>query len=223
MNVIILGPQGSGKGTQAEKLAQKFDLEHIDMGKFLREVAKRDTPLGKEIYDIQNVTKTLVPARILEEVFTIKLNDIERERGIAFDGFPRNIDQTEYFEKTMKEFGRQVDKVFYIKLSEKESLERISKRRVCTQCKKVFIFGRDIKNNDEKCDQCGGEIIQRIDDSEEGVKKRLEVFAQETMPVIEYYQKQEKLIEIDGDQDIEKVFEDIICELDKKVCHSERA
>jgi adenylate kinase len=216
MNIIILGPQGSGKGTQAQNLSQKFDLEHIDMGKFLREVAKRDTPLGKEIYDIQNVTKTLVPARILEEVFTIKLNDIEREKGIAFDGFPRNIEQTEYFEKTMKEFGRQTDKVFYIRLSEKESLERISKRRVCVQCKKVFIFGKDIKNNDEKCDQCGGKIIQRIDDSEEGVKKRLDVFKKETIPVIEYYKKQEKLIEIDGDQDIEKVFLDIVNSISEK-------
>ncbi|MDO9231506.1 MAG: nucleoside monophosphate kinase [bacterium] len=217
MNIVILGPQGSGKGTQAEKLAQKFDLEHIDMGKFLREVAKLDTPLGKEVYNIQNVTKTLVPARILEEVFTIKLNGIAREKGIAFDGFPRNIDQAKYFEKAMKEFGRQTDKVIHIKLSEKESLERISKRRVCEKCKKVFILGKDIQNaclpvgrENEKCDVCEGRIIQRIDDSVEGVKKRLEIFNEETMPVIEYYKKQGKFIEIDGDKEIEKVFEDIL-------------
>jgi adenylate kinase len=210
MNIIILGPQGSGKGTQAEKLADKFDLEHIDMGKFLREVAKMDTPLGKEVYNIQNVTKTLVPSRILEEVFSIKLNDINREKGIAFDGFPRNLDQAQYFEKAMKEFGRKTDKVFYIKLSEKESIERISKRRICQKCKKVFILGKDIQKEEEKCNECDGKIIQRIDDSEEGVKKRLEVFVHETMPVIEYYEKQGKVVEIKGDKEIDEVFEDVL-------------
>ena len=213
MNIVVLGPQGSGKGTQAQKLAQKFDSEHIDMGKFLREVAKMDTPLGKEVYKIQNVTKTLVPAKILEEVFTIKLNDIPREKGIVFDGFPRNYDQTEYFEKSMKNFGRQTDKVFYIKLSPEESLERIAKRRICQKCKKSFILGVDIKDEKDKCPACGGEIIQRTDDTAEGVKKRLEVFNQETLPVIEYYREKNKLIEISGDQTIPEVYEEILSKL----------
>lgn len=210
MNLIILGPQGSGKGTQAEMLAKKFDLEHIDMGKFLREVAKMDTPLGREVYDIQNVTKTLVPARILEEVFTMKLNGLPREKEVVFDGFPRNMDQAEYLEKTMKEFGRQVDKVVFVNISEEESLKRISKRWICEKCKKTFILGKDIKNEKEKCPDCGGKIIQRIDDTEEGVIKRLGIFRKETVPVIEHYKKQGKLIEIDGAQTIEKVFEDIL-------------
>ena len=213
MNIVILGPQGSGKGTQAQKLAQKFDLEHIDMGKFLREVAKMDTLLGREVYKIQNITKTLVPAKILEEVFTIKLNDIPREKGIIFDGFPRNYDQTEYFEKSMKDFGRQTDNVFYIKLSSEESLKRISKRRICQKCKKSFIFGVDIKNEKEKCPSCGGEIIQRTDDTAEGIKKRLEVFNQETLPVIEYYGNKNKLIEINGDQTIPEVYKEILSKL----------
>ena len=213
MNIVILGPQGSGKGTQAQKLAQKLDLEHIDMGKFLREVAKMDTPLGKEVYKIQNITKTLVPAKILEEVFTIKLNDIPREKGIVFDGFPRNYDQTEYFEKSMKDFGRQADEVFYIKLSPEESLKRISKRRICQKCKKSFILGVDIKDEKDKCPACGGEIIQRADDTAEGVKKRLEVFNQETLPVIEYYRGKNKLVEIDGNQSIPEVYEEILSKL----------
>jgi adenylate kinase len=210
MNLVILGPQGSGKGTQAEMLAKKFNLEHIDMGKFLREVAKKDTSIGREVYEIQNVTNTLVPKRILEEVFTIKLNNIPREQGIIFDGFPRNIDQMEYFEKALEQFGRHTDAVIFITLDVKKTVERISKRRVCEKCKTVYILGKDIKNEKDSCKDCGGKIIQRIDDTEAGVKKRLEIYRKETMPVIEAYKKQGVLVEINGDQTIEQVSEEIL-------------
>jgi adenylate kinase len=213
MNLIILGPQGSGKGTQAEMLAKKFDLEHIDMGKFLREVAKIDTPLGREVYDIQNVTKTLVPAKILEEVFTIKLNGISREKGVIFDGFPRNMDQAEYLEKAVKEFGRQIDKVVFVNISKDESLKRISKRWICEKCKSVWIMGKDVKNENDKCPNCQGNIMQRIDDVEEGIKIRLKVFEEETIPVIRHFYDKGKIVEINGAQTIEKVFEDILREL----------
>ncbi|MFZ2975734.1 MAG: nucleoside monophosphate kinase [Candidatus Moraniibacteriota bacterium] len=210
MNIVILGPQGSGKGTQAEKLAQKFDLEHIDMGKFLREVAKLDTSLGKQIHEIINIKKELVSDRILREVIHLKIMGLPRERGVVFDGVPRNIQQLNYFEEVIKESGRKIDKAILIKLSEEESLKRISKRRICEKCKKVFILGKDIQNEDEKCNICEGKIIQRIDDTKEGVMKRLKIFEQETMPMSEYYKKQGKFIEIDGDKEIEKVFEDIL-------------
>ncbi|MDQ1284150.1 MAG: adenylate kinase [Patescibacteria group bacterium] len=213
MNLVILGPQGSGKGTQAEKLAQKFDLEHIDMGKFLREVAVLGSPLGKEIHEIINVRKELVDDKILKKVLHLKLQDLSREKGIIFDGVPRKQDQLEYFEAAMVEFGRHIDKIIYIKLSEKESVERISKRRICDKCKKVYIFGRDIEREDEKCLDCNGNIIHRIDDTPEGVKKRLGIFETETMPIVEYYKKQGKTIEISGGQGVEKVFEDILGEL----------
>jgi adenylate kinase len=210
MNLIILGPQGSGKGTQAEMLAKKFDLEHIDMGKFLREVALLGSPLGKEIHEIINVKKELVDDRILKKVLHLKLQDLPREKGIVFDGVPRRQDQLEYFEKALKEFGRQTDKIILINLSEDESVERISRRRVCEKCKITYIFGKDLKNEEEKCQECGGKIIQRIDDTKEGVIKRLGIFRDETMPIVEYYRKQGKSIEIDGAQTIEKVFEDIL-------------
>jgi len=135
MNLIILGPQGSGKGTQAEKLAKKFDLEHIDMGKFLREVAILDTSLGKEINEIINVKKELVDDRILKKVLHVKLQDLPREKGIIFDGVPRRNDQLGYFGEAMFEFGRKIDKVVLINLSEEESIKRISVRRDCEKCK----------------------------------------------------------------------------------------
>ena len=191
-------------------MAQRFDLEHIDMGKFLREVAKMDTPLGREIYQIQNITRTLVPSRILEEAFTIKLNSIPREKGIVFDGVPRNIDQMEYFNRTIIEFGRHIDKVFVINISEEESIKRIAKRRICQKCRTIFILGVDLNNENDACPHCQGKIIQRIDDTEEGIKKRLKVFRDETLPVVEYYQKEGKLIAIDGDKSIESVFSEIL-------------
>lgn len=213
MNIIILGSQGSGKGTQAKKLAEKFDLVHIDMGKTLRQVAKMDTPLGKEIYDIQNVTKTLVPQRILKEVLHIKLGSIPREQGIVFDGVPRNLEQLKYINMALLEFGRHLEKVFFIKISEGEAVKRISKRVVCEKCKKVFILGKDIQSQEEKCPKCQGKIIQRADDTEEGIKKRLEVFRKETLPVVEEYRREEVLEEINGEQSMEEVFEEILKKL----------
>lgn len=210
MNLVILGSQGSGKGTQAEKLAQKFVLDHIDMGKFLREVAKQDTPLGKEIYAIQNITKTLVPSRILEEVFTIKLSSIPREQGIVFDGVPRTMDQAQYLDKKLIEFGRKLDKVVYIKISQEEAIKRISKRRICEKCKTVMIMGVDVKNEDDQCTKCKGNIIQRIDDTEEGIIKRLKVFEDETMPVINYFRGKGLVIEINGEQTQDEVFREVL-------------
>lgn len=216
MNIIILGQQGSGKGTQAEILAQKFDLVHIDMGKTLREVAKADTPLGREIYAIQNVTKTLVPSRILREVLHFKLGSIPREQGIIFDGVPRAIDQAEYIEEALLEFGRKIDTVFFINISEEEAIERISKRWICKGCRAVFIMGKDVKSEQDKCPQCSGELMQRADDTVSGIKKRLQVFNLETMPVINYFKEKGLLVEIAGEQSVEKVSEEIVKNLNKK-------
>jgi len=209
MNLIILGPQGSGKGTQAEMLAKKYNLEHIDMGKFLREVAKKDSPLGKEIYHIQNVTNTLVPSRILREVLQIKLNSFPREQGVLFEGVPRTLDQQKYLEDEMRESGRKIDTVFFINIPEEESIKRISKRWTCKKGHPLII-GKDIQNDKDKCPIDGSDIFQRIDDTPEGIQKRLEVYKNETMPVIENFRERGLLIEIDGRQSIEKVFKNIV-------------
>jgi adenylate kinase len=210
MNLVILGPQGSGKGTQAEMLAKKFNLEHIDMGKSLREVALLDTPFGKEVHEVINIKKELVNDEILKTVLHIKLADLPREEGIIFDGVPRNIDQARYFEEALLEFGRKIEKVFIINLSEKESIKRISKRRVCSKCKTIYILEKDIENENNPCAKCGGKIIIRPDDSDEGVRKRLGIFKKETMPVINYFKEKGLVEEINGDQTIPEVFEEIL-------------
>ena len=215
MNIVILGPQGSGKGTQSEMVAQKYGAEHFDTGKLLRQVSKSDTPLGKEIHEIVIEKKELVPSRILKEILHLRLNDLQREQGIVFDGVPRNMEQASYFEEALLEFGRKLDKVFFINISEKESIKRISKRWICQKCRKILIMGKDIKNEKEFCPKCSGEILQRADDTPEGVKKRLHVYQEETIPVLDFFKKENLLIEINGEQSIEKVFEDIIKVIEK--------
>jgi adenylate kinase len=125
------------------------------------------------------------------------------------------MDQAGYIEEALREFGRKLDRVFFVNISEKESIKRISKRRICDKCKKVFILGEDIKENEKKCPKCGGEISQRADDTPEGIQKRLKIYQEETVPVLDFFRQEGILIEISGEQSVEKVFEDIIKNLEK--------
>jgi adenylate kinase len=216
MNLIVLGPQGSGKGTQAEKLAEKFGLEHIEMGKFLREVAKTSTDLGKEIHEIINIQGKLVDEKILKKVLHIKLADLPREQGIVFDGVPRRRDQLEYFEEAMKEFGRKIDAVINIDIPEEESIKRISKRWICKKNQHVLIMGADIESKDDKCPICGSEVNQRIDDTPERIKTRLGIYRKDTKGVVDHYEKKGLLIEIDGTPSIEEVQKSILKKIEEK-------
>lgn len=209
MNIIILGQQGSGKGTQAEMLAKKYNLEHLDIGGTLRELSKMDTPLGKEIYNILNVAKSLISDEILFKVLRLKLSSLPREQGVIFDGAPRNLEQAKYLEILFGEFGKKIDKVIFINISDDESLRRISSRWMCEKCKAILIMGKDIKNPVDKCPKCGGCIKQREDDTPEGVRKRLAVFRKETLPVVEYFREKGLLIEVGGEKPIEEVFQNI--------------
>ncbi|MFA5961634.1 MAG: nucleoside monophosphate kinase [Parcubacteria group bacterium] len=207
MNVVILGPQGSGKGTQAKLMAEKFGLDHFDTGRALRQIALLDTPLGHEVNEIVMVRKELVPSRLLREVLHIRLNDLGREQGIVFDGVPRNVEQAGYFEEALQEFGRKIDRVIFVDISQEESLKRIGKRYSCEKCKEAVILKEDTA---EVCAECGGRLIQRADDTREGIEKRLGIFRAETIPVIEYFEKKNLVSRIGGAQSVEKVFEDIL-------------
>jgi len=210
MNIVVLGPPGSGKGSQSNFLMDKFQLEHIDMGRFLREAAKIDSPIGREIKEIIFVKKTLVPSRIMREVLHLKLGSVPREQGLVFDGVPRAVDQMQYIDEALLEFGRKLDKVVYIKVSKEEVTNRIIKRWVCESCKEVLIMGRDIQSESDTCPKCQGKIIKRPDDTLEGIEKRWGVFEKETMPVIEEYRKRNILVEINGEQTKQEVFAEIL-------------
>ncbi len=215
MNIIILGPQGSGKGTQAEMLAKKYNLEHIEMGKFLRDVAKLATPLGKEIHEIINIQGKLVDDKILKKVLHVKLGDVPREQGIVFDGVPRREDQLRYFEDAIREFGRKIDVAININLPEEEAIKRISKRWVCKKNQHSLIMGKDVKSEKDKCPMDGSEIFQRIDDTPERIKTRLGIYHKDTKAVVDYYKDKGLLVEIDGQPSIEEVNKKIIQNIEK--------
>lgn len=209
MNLIIFGPQGCGKGTQADKLSKKYNLEHIETGHIFRKIAREDTPLGKKISDL-NEKKEMIPDDIMIEILGNKLKEIPSEKGLILDSAPRLTSQIELIEKLFENFGRSIDKAISITLPHEESIIRISKRYICPQCNKQFILGEGIKDNNEPCPICGGQIRQRLDDTPDGVMKRLNTFQEVTVPVIEHYRSKGMLIEVDGRQNIEKVFKDII-------------
>ena len=123
------------------------------------------------------------------------------------------MEQALYFDEAVRESGRKIDKVIYIRISKEKTLKRISKRRVCKSCEKILIMGKDIENESEKCPDCGGDIALRIDDTDEVIAKRLKVFQDETIPMIDYYRKQGNLLEVDGAQSVEEVFADILVSL----------
>jgi len=215
MNLVILGPQGSGKGTQADLLIKKYGLSHIDIGLALRNVAKAATPLGEKINDIINVKKELVSDAVIAEVLEHELSQIPPKAGVILDGAPRRMGQIDEVENAFKKNGRRIDKVIHVHIPETESVIRISKRFNCSKCQSHLILGKDVHNADEPCPSCGGKIEQRPDDTVAGVRKRLHVYRDETLPVIEYYLKAKKLVEVDGLHRVEEVFQEIVAKLEK--------
>lgn len=213
MNLIILGPQGSGKGTQAELLAKKFNLAHIDMGLVLRVAAFEKSAFGKNLNLIINKKRELVSCDIVKKVLQKELEKIAKNRGVILDGAPRRMNQIGDVENVFKKFGRKIDNVIFINISSSESVKRISMRYNCSKCKKNFILGKDIKKASEGCRICGGKISQRPDDTPAGVKKRLKIFKRETLPVIKEFKKRGLLVGVGGTKNPRQIFRDLIRKL----------
>jgi adenylate kinase len=209
MNIIIFGPQGSGKGTQADLLAEKYNLSHIETGQIFREIGREDSELGKKIKDL-NQNKELIPDEITVEVLQKYLEKVPSEMGTILDSAPRTIGQILPVEKMLSQMNRSIDKAIYITLPYDESVARITKRYACTVCYRHFVLGKHIQGSEEPCPTCGGPVMQRADDTPEGVAKRLKTFYEVTVPVIENYREKGLLIEVDGNKAVEEVFEDII-------------
>lgn len=208
MNLVIFGPQGSGKGTQAEKLVGKYNLAHIETGQIFREIAEENTPLGKTVFEY-NERKDMIPDDITVDVLKHYLEKVPKGKGVLLDSAPRTMGQIEAVEKMLENIGRSFDKAIYITLPYEESIERISKRYMCAVCRRQFVLGRDIESIESHCPTCEGPIMKRGDDTPEGIAKRLRVFHEVTMPVVDYYRKRGILIEVNGSQEIDKVFKDI--------------
>jgi len=216
MNVLIIGPQGSGKGTQAEKLAEKFQLAHVEMGEILRGIVKEDTILGNKVNEVMNLHGKLVPDDIIFEIINNYLKNIGKLDGIIFDGFPRIISQAQYLDKFLAESGKKINLVIYLTLSREETLKRLTNRRICKKCGQVYNLLTKSPKKEGFCDICDGELILRTDETPQAINTRLNEFLQKTKPLIEFYRQKGILEEVDGNRPIEVIFEEIVGRLKKR-------
>jgi len=212
MNVILLGPQGSGKGTQAELLVQKYGLNYVEMGKILRSIAESDNTYAgivKETID----KGELVPDEYVRLIAWDHINKQDKEKGFLFDGYPRSLEQFEYLEDMLRKFGKKIDWVIYLYISPEESIRRLSARRICEKCGEIFNLVTNPPKNPEICDKCGGKLTQREDDQPGAIKRRLELFNERTKPILEKARQENILMEVNGERPIEQIHEEIVSRL----------
>jgi adenylate kinase len=202
--VILFGAPGVGKGTQAAILADKTGLVHITTGELFREAIRQETELGRQAkvyYD----RGQLVPDHLTIAMLLERLSQGDCAGGCILDGFPRTLEQATALDEALAQEGRAIDKVVYIQAPQSELLSRLSGRWSCRQCGSVYHERFQPPRQAGRCDQCGGELYQREDDKPETARRRLEVYAQQTAPLIDYYRDRGKLVEIDGDKSVEEV------------------
>lgn len=200
LNLVLLGGPGAGKGTQAEKLVRDWDLQHLATGDILREEVDKETELGLEAKKYMD-RGDLVPDELVVDMVQKKIN---RDKGYLFDGFPRTIDQAEALKEVV-----DLDLVLYIKIDSKEAVRRLAARRVCSDCGRIYNKNFKKPRQEGICDECGGELYQRDDDRPEVIRDRFETFLDETAPLIDYYSDKGLLMEIDGEQEPDGVYEEV--------------
>lgn len=205
MNLVFLGPPGSGKGTQAKLLSEKLRLPHISLGDMLREEVRSGTDIGRKVKEIMNAGN-LVPDEITIGLTRQRLRRPDCKKGFILDGFPRSDVQADALEGILSDLRLGLDKVIYFDVSEDQVVERLSGRRSCKACGAVYHVKFNPPKQEGKCDACGGELYQRKDDQEASVRTRFEVYQKQTKPLIDRYQASEKLVKIEAGKDIKKVF-----------------
>ncbi len=209
MHLVFLGAPGAGKGTQAAKVAEELKLAHVATGDLFRQAQQQESDLAAQARSYME-KGMLVPDDITIKMVLEHISAPEYESGVIFDGFPRNLKQAEALDKALVQRGKAVDKVVYIKVSEGELLKRLSGRWICRQCQAPYHAVSSPPRVPGKCDRCGGKLSQRPDDTEETVKKRLQVYFAETSPLIDYYTRAGKLLELDGEGSVDKVEKRIV-------------
>ncbi len=207
---IVLGSAGSGKSTQAELLKSSLHLAHIDIGAELRAVASHDTDLGRQVNDFINVKHEFAPDSVVLSVLIDAVHSVPETVGLLIDGIPRRESQIEKVLQVLRDSGRTLNKVIFIDVPEVVSVDRISKRYACEGCKRTYILGKNLIESGKPCRYCGGHISQRTDDTEDGVRKRHQIFHQETLPVVKYFESTGQLLPVDGNQETYRVFKYIL-------------
>jgi len=203
LHIVFLGPQGSGKGTQAEMLSEEFNIPRISPGDIFRREIKKNTKLGKLIASYIN-KGNLAPEDLTNKIIVRRLRRSDCKKGFILDGFPRNMIQLNALEKMVN-----LNYVIFINISDKEAIRRLSGRRVC-KCGMTYHLKFNPSKKKGICDKCGGKLFQRKDDTIKVIKKRLKIYHNQTEPLVTYFKKKGVLIEVDGEQPIKKVYRDII-------------
>lgn len=208
MKIILLGPPGAGKGTQADSIKEKYNLVHISTGDIFRKNMKENTALGIKAKEYVEKGQ-LVPDEVTIAMVEDRLKQADVKDGFLLDGFPRSVGQAEALDKILSALGSRIDKVINIEVDKSILVDRAVGRRLCRDCGATYHIKYNPSAKGENCDRCSGELYQRADDTEETVGKRIDVYESETMPLVEYYTGKGNIVTINGDQAIDKVFGDI--------------
>lgn len=214
MNLLIMGPPGAGKGTQAVEVVKELKIPHISTGDMLREAVKQGTEMGKKAKEYMDKGQ-LVPDEVIIGVVKERIAQSDCKAGFLLDGFPRTLPQAEALDVSLKGMGIKLNGVINIMVPREKIVARITGRRVCRSCGDTYHVKNKPPKEAGKCDKCGGELYQRSDDTEETVNKRLDVYEAQTQPLLDYYGKQGLVLNINGDQAIDKVLQDTLAALKK--------
>jgi len=208
MRMVLLGPPGSGKGTQAGALARRRGIPHIASGDILRANVKEGTELGRRAAPYMERGE-LVPDELILDMMAERLAEPDAAEGYALDGFPRTVAQAEALDGRLSERQQRLEAVVYLEVPEKELLRRLSGRRICPDCNAIYQLETMAPRQEGICDACGGGLIQRKDEQPEVVRRRLQVYARETEPLLDYYRRTGLLHEVDGTIGVDNVLAEI--------------
>lgn len=208
MNLVLMGLPGAGKGTQAERIVEKYNIPHISTGDMFRAAMKEETELGMKAKSFMDQGQ-LVPDEVTIGIVRERLLKEDCKDGFLLDGFPRTVPQADALEQMLEELGRKIDYVINVNVDQSILMERLTGRRICKDCGSTYHLVFNPPAKDGVCDKCGGELYQRADDNEETVGNRLEVNVKQSKPLLDFYESKGYLRNINGQQAIDKVFADI--------------
>lgn len=215
MNLILLGPPGAGKGTQAQRIVERYHIPQISTGDILRKAVKEGTPLGEKVKGFMDQGQ-LVPDRVVIEIIEERLKASDCLEGFILDGFPRTLGQAEALQELLARIGKSIEHVINIEVESEELVRRLTGRRTCRSCGAMFHVLFRAPQREGVCDRCGGALYQREDDRDETIRTRLKEYERLTAPLIDYYRNKKSLRPIPGEGDETKIFGQITQYLDPK-------